>query len=319
MTPAFEDHPRKRTVRELWNTPLLQWLFQKWGAKFAYFGLPGPEALDVRLWESMLSHVTAFEMQTATADPRAKIAELNRQLTLLGLNYRVYCGPMEEVIMRGQDRDGVLLEVVQFPSLLNLDFTSGITGKVLTKSGNRCCRFEAIRDMASLLRRASAKFRKGHFVLLVTVQDAFRHEPIEKVLDEDDLPDATKAFLLGAGDPQAFEGALCRNTERLKAFIFTHFRACFRGQNITSVFLPAIAYKGLTARSPMVHVTAVCKVGDQEEPKDREPQSAREFFRLRTLCASDAAIGECTHPVQGDRVETDPVAFLKGYRAFLAD
>jgi hypothetical protein len=49
MGNGFQDHPRKKTVREKWNTPLLRVLHEQWHTKFFYCGLPGPEAIDIAL------------------------------------------------------------------------------------------------------------------------------------------------------------------------------------------------------------------------------------------------------------------------------
>ena len=53
MPGDFHDHGRKRTIRERWNTPLLRRLYQQWGVKYVYCGLPGPGIYDIKLWSNI--------------------------------------------------------------------------------------------------------------------------------------------------------------------------------------------------------------------------------------------------------------------------
>ena len=69
MAGNFQEHPRKKIVREVWDTPVLQKLHRSWGCKYLYFGLPGPKALDVKLWKDMIGRVIAFERENGYSNP----------------------------------------------------------------------------------------------------------------------------------------------------------------------------------------------------------------------------------------------------------
>jgi hypothetical protein len=98
------------------------------------------------------------------------------------------------------------------------------------------------------------------------------------------------------------------NVELLKAFVYTVIRDIFRGQNIVSIFLPAIEYIGSSADSPMMHFTIIGKMGGQEKAAEREIQNAEQFFKLKTLQANDREIVDFEKG--GDQLELDPVKFI---------
>ena len=80
-----------------------------------------------------------------------------------------------------------------------------------------------------------------------------------------------------------------------------------------SVFLPAVAYTGTTAKSPMLHFIVVCEMGPQESPLGAMEQSARDFFGLATVRATDAAIVSEQRGTRRLREELDPAAFVSNY------
>jgi len=61
VASPFTDNPEKGVVRQQWNTPLLQHLHRKYGVRYRYLGLPGPDLIDVSLWRDMIDEVIAFE------------------------------------------------------------------------------------------------------------------------------------------------------------------------------------------------------------------------------------------------------------------
>ena len=314
MAGSFHDHPRKKTVRERWDTPLLRWLRFLWQAKFFYFGLPGPKAIDLWLWKDIVIRIIAFEQETEDPrNPRCALIELNRQLALLGIRNAVFCGPMEEVILRRQDYDHKPFSPDDFVTLYNLDFCGAITERIVTGGQSRCLRFEALREIASLQRDFYRQTHLSRFVLFITTRDEFDERALSKGLRKPDLPQATKDFVARIGVPTRLGKGMARSTELLRAFVFTFIRECFGGQNITSVFLPPIAYMGSSDASPMVHFAVVCKMGPEEDPHVSELQSADQFFDLRLLRATDTQVQPIDDAGAGHRCELDPVAFVRNF------
>jgi len=314
MPARFEDHPRKQIVRELWDSPILRWLYEQWGAKYLYFGLPGPGVVDVKLWRDMIRRVVAFEIESENANnPRRSIEELGQNLNLLGVPYSVYCGFMEEVILDGEDRDGRKLLLDELVTLFNLDFCNRISGGIETVTGVRCRRFEALREVVTMQRRLYRRTGANKFVMLITAFDSLHVREVERFIRQDltqEMNDFVEAVL--EEDPLPPRGYV-ENTELAKAFVFCFLRDYLHGQNVQSVFLPPVSYMGRTQRSPMIHFVVVCSMEAEEEAQVVDRQSAGDFLSLRLLRAEERTIDV----VAGSRSDSvcvdDPVSFLRGF------
>ena len=196
MPSTFHDHHRKRIVREQWDTPTLEFLAGRWSTRYLYFGLPGPEALDVKLWKRLIQRVIAFELEDpAAANPRKKLVDLDRNLTLLGLPHAVYSGPLEEVVLEQEDRDGKPLVVDEFVTLFNLDFCNSITGKIPTQDGRKRLRFEVLREIVGFQRRLFRSTGTARFVILLAVHDSFNRDVMETFLATPDNREKTSSFV----------------------------------------------------------------------------------------------------------------------------
>ncbi len=134
MPHIFSDSPAKKTVREKWNTPLLKHLHETYGFVYRYFGLPGPDILDVKLWKEMIKEVVAFEVPAPGGIPERKyINDLRRNLEILGLPNIAYYGPFEEIILRRQDHESTQYDQSNVITLYNLDFCEEYNKKVWKK------------------------------------------------------------------------------------------------------------------------------------------------------------------------------------------
>lgn len=58
----FYSSPEKNTIRTHFDLPLLLRRRRRKGSKLKYFGLPGPECLDIETWRTLLCDVVAVEM-----------------------------------------------------------------------------------------------------------------------------------------------------------------------------------------------------------------------------------------------------------------
>lgn len=316
MPGSFHDHPRKRVVRERWNTPILEWLYNRWGRQYFYFGLPGPTISDIKLWRAMIRRVVAFELVSEKAgNPRKNIEELRRNLTLLNIPHAVYCGPMEEVVLWKEDHDGQELRLTEFVTLFNLDFCNAITGLIPTVGGGRrCLRFEAIREIVTMQRRLFRSTRINKFVMLITAYDSFHVRQIQRFVSNPALLPELRAFVNQI--IRAYPLPACgmgRNTRLLKAFVFDFLRACFEGQNIQSFFLPPVSFLGSTARSPMIHFTVICIMEDEEAAQVVDEQGPSDFLRMKIVNASDHDIRVADGGYGEDVTVDDPVGLLSGF------
>jgi len=306
------DFPRKNTVRRQWDTPVLEALSKHWCTKFFYCGLPGPKAIDIWLWKSMIDRVVAFQTLSDIGDPRREVIDLARELSMLDIPHVVYCGPLEEVVLRRVDYDGKEFKLDELVTLYNLDFCNCITGSVKTKGGLQRLRFDALREIAAFQRDLFRQYGATRFVMLLTVQDTFHANHVNARFKDPDLPEATRRFVQKAGQPVSFDrdGVLHRSTDLLKAFVFTCLSDYLRGQNIMSVFLPAVAYTGRTNNSPMLHFVVICEMGLQASPGGSR-QSAQDFLGLATIKATENRIVPNAKWNKGLRIEDNSAAFLR--------
>ncbi len=249
---------------------------------------------------------------------RKSCDELNRQLTLLGIPHTVFIGPLEELLVRGEDYDGRPLNVDRFITLFNFDFCGPITQKIRTRLGSRCLRFEALRQIVALQRRLFRAVSCSWFVLLVTVNETCSVDILRLFATAPDLPPATADYLarVTANNPLPQVGRVA-NTGVLKAFVFNTLRAYFRVQNVVSLFLPPVAYVGMTKRSPMIHFAVVCHMRREEAPFADDVQTAEHFLAMSVLKATDDSIEPCGDALLGDREVSDPLAVLHEFEDVL--
>ena len=120
------DNPGKKTVREAWNTPLLQFLNAEYGFRYRYMGLPGVDIIDLQLWRRMIDEVVAFESRAEPEDNdlggRRNVLALRTKMREQGINGYAYFGSMEEVVILGRDQDGTEYDRSKLITLYNLDF-----------------------------------------------------------------------------------------------------------------------------------------------------------------------------------------------------
>jgi len=318
MPAGFADSPRKRTVRELWNTPLLKTVHNALGSQYFYCGLPGRDILDIRLWKDMIRRIIAFEVENPARDnPREDVVALSRNLSLIGIPHKVYCGHMETTVLLGRDDDGEPFEQDELITLYNLDFCNAITGRIETSEGRRCLRFEALRHLLSLQRARFLESGESRFILLLTIRDEFRAREMQSFIDDCEKPQAVADFLSGLPTlPQLAEGRMHSSTLHLKAFVFTTLRAYCRGHNVASLFLPPVRYVGRTSRSPMVHFTVLCRFRPVDNALPQEVQEAGDFLARASLRATDTELRiEPCGAVETDASQFDDaasaVAFLQ--------
>ena len=291
MPNPFIDHPRKRTVREKWNTPILTWLYRKWGAKYLYLGLPGPEAHDIALWAEMIEQVIAFEITDDTQDnPRENFERLSANLTLMKLPHTVYHGNLEDVVLWKKDLDGREFKIDKFVTLFNLDFCNPITGMVQTGDSRKCLRFEAIREIVTMQRALYRATGASKFVMLITAYDAFYRREMDRFIARRDLAIDIRTSVSRERAVKLPDSNLYRNTELLRLFMFDFLRGCFAGQNIKSFFLPAVRFLGRTERSPMIHLCVVCQMERLESAQVVDEQSAGDFVSMDMITAEDRGL-----------------------------
>ncbi len=291
MPSHFIDHPRKRIVREMWNTPILEWIFHRWGEKYLYLGLPGPEAYDIKLWAKMIEKVIAFEITDDTSDsPRRNFERLRSNLTLLNLPHTVYHGYLDDVVLWKKDLDENEFTIDKFVTLFNLDFCNSITGKVPTPNGRKCLRFEAIRELIAIQRVLYRATGASRFVILITAYDAFHRNVMDRFISKRDLASEIRTVVCNERPEKLKDSSLYRNTELLRLFMFDFLRGCFEGQNVKYFFLPTVKFFGRTKMSPMIHFCTICAMENLESAQVVNEQSAGDFVSMGMVTVKDSGL-----------------------------
>ena len=168
----FKDHPIKKVIREQWCKPLIKHISEKLGYKLTYLGLPGIEAIDVLTWIEYLNKVIAFDIgdYSETYDSskaKQNILVLNNKLSDLerkGLleNYSLYHGYIEEIVLKGMDRNRVSFNQSDIVTIYNLDFCNSLTVPLkltdpYTGEVSEYYKTEVLRRLVELQRELSKK------------------------------------------------------------------------------------------------------------------------------------------------------------------
>ena len=158
---AFEDSNNKLIIRNQWNTPLIaQWAKRFSMNRLSYFGLSGPEILDLRDWRDFLSIKTVVESPGKTIEQRAKAEEVMRRMTSNVNIYDLYRGfqllisDIEDLILQGFDINGSIPKcgsmekdktIEFFYDLYNLDFDGGLGFS--PQNGGKHKRVECVKEI----------------------------------------------------------------------------------------------------------------------------------------------------------------------------
>jgi len=284
VPPPFTDNPQKCVVRELWDTPLLCYFHTRYGVRYRYFGLPGVDLIDVRLWRDMIDEVVAFEPPGSDGGRRAAIDALRSNMKKYGIRGTAYWGSFEEVVLLRKDYDGVDYRQNSVVTLYNLDFCDEISSPISTRErGRKVRRFEAIRHV--LRDQVECFQREGgpqHFVLMLTVRSQINADKIKSFLTPGTMQGDAKRFREECSKilaiPDGRSPLVGTHSWALKTLLFNSLSSYFGNPNISAVFFPQLMYQGTKTRipragggidylaSPMLHWLVLCRFGDMETP-----------------------------------------------------
>jgi hypothetical protein len=171
----FQDSENKQLIRVSWDLPILQKRVEQKGGPLAYFGLCGPEMLDIRAWKTVIGDKCCVEAPGNKSEEKAqlpfRLAQMATVAQVYGIasGFQQLVGKIEDVLLNGLDDKGmrpVLTNVnakaqeTRFNyDLYNLDFDGGL-GYV--KKGGSVPRFRALEKLFD-------RQRDHAFTLLLTV------------------------------------------------------------------------------------------------------------------------------------------------------
>ena len=99
---GYYSSEEKDVVRQHFDLPLLEQLRSKKQSRLSYFGLPGPQALDIKTWKDLIQEVSAVERDANL------LGQLEQTLDTQfpEVRYRSHLGELDKVILtnRGKRR-----------------------------------------------------------------------------------------------------------------------------------------------------------------------------------------------------------------------
>jgi hypothetical protein len=250
----FQDTPNKSTIRDDWDLALIKGWHAKVDRPLAYFGLPGPDILDLLKWGDYLGTRTGVESPGRTSKQRRAADEVIGRLHMnvmaheIGSGFQLLEADVEDVIINAVDTNGVApvlndgrpAHLAHFRyDIVNLDFNSGLDYR--RKDGAR-----RVAALKKLFER-----QEGHSFLLfltVSVRDTL-DDQIEQYLRElqgrDRGPgwrDLIEWYLGRGGKEKAY---------KLKGVVPSFVQSVAESRMFRCVSRPPITYHG--HRTQMVH------------------------------------------------------------------
>lgn len=328
---SFTDSPAKKVVREKWNTPFLKYINEKYGVKYRYFGLPGTELQDIRLWKDMIEEVVAFELPSSYGDYRSNIIQLRTNLKKLGIRHVAYFGSFEEVVIRRKDFEGQEYKQDKLITLYNLDFCDEISSSIITKDRDKKrWRYEAIRVILQDQKRCYREREEDqpcYFIILLTVRNQIEAKRVIEYLNGKPLEE-THSYVENCNKKKnkiPISGYLTgTHAWAIKALLYDVLIGDFKGSNIDSIFFPILKYRGTPIgalggkpiESPMFHWMLLCKFGSDENPSPNvyPPQFLE---KVNSLSVAGSNIGLSIEPGEAlDRTQKiNPVNWFQQFES----
>jgi hypothetical protein len=250
----FSDHPNKIIIRDLWCKPIIRHLYETLGAKLVYLGLPGLKAIDLITWIDFLDYVIAIDCGDYSKPynlekARDKIQTLNTVLNRLEREnrisgYSLYLGYIEQVILKGFDKNGEKFSLSQTVNIYNLDFCNSLTAPltIVDLKGNRFTYFknEVIRKLLEFERDLEKPDSQKKFVMFITIHSKFFFDEAAQHFTSkgDEIFLDYRRFLEGLTD---FE----KNLRLLRYYFLDILKYHFTTTGFIPYFFPTIFYKGV--------------------------------------------------------------------------
>lgn len=251
---SFKDHPIKKVIREQWCKPLIKHISEKLGYKLTYLGLPGTDAIDILTWIEYLNKVIAFDIGDYSKPydshkAKQNILILNNKLSDLERrgfldNYSLYHGYIEEVVLKGMDRNRVSFNQSDIVTIYNLDFCNSLTVPLElndphTGETHSYYKTEVLRKLLELQRDLSKQNKNTKFVFYLTIHSQFWEEEAEKLFSGNNY-DFYKKYYNTLTKMEEKD----RNIRLLRLYIIDLIKTQFCSCQFIPEFLPTLYYQG---------------------------------------------------------------------------
>lgn len=252
---AFIDHPNKKIIRELWCKPIIKNIHDKLGYGLVYLGLPGLEAIDLLTWIDYINYVVAIDCGHYTTEKydlsiaKEKIKRLNEILNSLDRKgaisgYSLYLGFIEEVVLKGIDKNGEKFTQKNTVNIYNLDFCNSLTApfKIVDLNGgvSKYYKNEVIRRLLEYERDLEKPDSNKCFIMFITIHTKFWEEEAEIYFKSknDTAFEAYKEFIKNLSDPE-------RIVRLLRYYFLDILKQHYTASSFMPHFFPTILYDGI--------------------------------------------------------------------------
>ena len=245
---SYTEHGRKPVIRLKWCLPQLQTLYTKVKKRMIYIGLPGIEALDIKVWIEYLSKVIAFqcsEYREGRTTKKIDVRVLDKILNDFELQDKltssiVYQGFMEDIVMGGLSERGQLYSQEDFVKIYNLDFCSNFTTprEIRDENGKIIYHYklDVIDELLKYQAAVTNDSASSRFLMYITVNSNIFKGDVSHIKDS-----VLKTYFKGIKKVTKPEVVA---TRLMKAYCFYELVTRFNKYNFNVEFLPPIFYQG---------------------------------------------------------------------------
>jgi hypothetical protein len=318
----FIDHPNKITIREKWCKPLLQFLHTQLGYKLTYFGLPGIKALDIVSWIDYLDYIIAIDCgdysenydhekaQENLKELQAILSGFERKEMISG--YSLYLGYLEEVVLKGRDKNFKEFTQGRMVQVYNLDFCNSLTVplEIADLDGNisKFYKNEVIRKLLEVQRDMCINGANSNFLMFITIHTRFWENEAEKY------------FNYSRYHKKYFEELKNLNPEdrkvRLLRFYFCDIlKNHFTTNGFTPDFFPTILYDGVGGNRLVCFTVAGTY---QKTPSATAPfnQQIGKLIKSKFISPDENDLIRNEGEEFELNVKTDPINHLVNFKSF---
>jgi hypothetical protein len=265
----FADHSNKIIIRNYWCKPIIKHIHETIGKKLVYLGLPGLEAIDLLEWIEHITYVIAIDCGDYSIDKydltiaQEKIKKLNGILNLLDRKgdisgYSLYLGFLEEVVLKGFDKNGQKFTLNDTINIYNLDFCNSLTApfKIVDLQGvvTKYYKNEVIRKLLEYERDIIRPDSEKRFIMFITVHTNFWEDEAETYfkVKKDSEFESYKVFIRGLNESE-------RIVRLLRFYFIDILKLHFTSSSFIPYFLPTILYQGKGKDNNLMCFTVVGK------------------------------------------------------------
>lgn len=322
----FFDHPNKITIRDSWCKPIIRGISNHLSKKLVYLGLPGLDAIDITTWLEYIKFIIAFDcgdynqQNFNIAIAREKIGKLGGILNSLERRgdidgYSLYLGFIEEVILKGIDKNGQTFGIHDTINIYNLDFCNSLTLplKIVDLNGEISTYYknEVIRKLLELERDLPRPDASKQFLMFITVHiSIFEEEAVRYLENRLDAPFKDYSQLINNLRPTDKKAFL------LRFYFLDILLQQFTTTGFTPYFFPTILYQGL-GRNKLMCFTVVGKYAKLPSAGAPFNQGFNNLIKEKFLSPNHGRMGIISSAIATLDPSSDPVFHLENSPLFI--